>query len=923
MAQPDSVQANGIPGPDHAESPQPVVPVKRKRDTEDEGEELNGDGLEKMEVDSEMPREDYKPLIRDYFTVLSSFDANPSILKRRLPEPDSDEPDAKRQKSADSPSIADKVNHDSYAHVDELAADLVEAVRDQLKELQSVNPEKDKESDDGAAVVQTKKFRERAMDLLRREISYPRSAANATNSKPDLESASGSAVLTVFGLAPHGKQLFSSLPKKPSGRDKSDVKASLLNLPPGVSTSFIVPSRQNERTATLGELFSSSRPLPPLQPPKQPKQLAKGNALGFCHPEPAEKSKYFNDSYSSKKVSVGYYLDYTNAAPSSKSKPRLRERAQSLAGHRPSSTELEVNEMESLFRSAFSSFAPCRDDSGSVVPSSHAGRMYWHLTGQRNFNRLIESEVGEIDGVNGEDANKKAFGEPEPENGAVDEEFVNEAIEKWDEWLVDPALEDMNDVLTKPKDKDPADKEVDEFLDEVTDMIETLLSYQRIRNLSLPSSQNRYSGDPANGDMLSNGAISTPTEEETLTYEALRAQLSLIISTLPPYAVAKLDGDQLGELLISTKLEVRTDQYKGVMEDDAASQARVRQQQSVAAAAPTNRPAPHRTPSASTPYSAQYGSGQYGTPTRTPSIAPSNYFRPGQQPAMTPQQGSVPRPGGVPHQMSHSQQPRSGQPGAYRPTNGYTNYAQHVGKAQTPYGHQGVQYGSQQRPQQYSGYAGTPTHGTPNTRFQQPYQQQQPPYQQQPSTPSQGYGGFYANGANNMQQRNMSPQVPAGQYQSPTPHQQPRFYGSTPHQNMPGTPPINRQQYPNGSQLPQQPLNSLTPYNAASVRADQQRLHAEQARFRAAAQQTSAAFATKIQGTHEAALATVPVDDPNPQGSPYNATMRARMAAGTAPKPQSPVGSAGKGVNGTPPIPHKVTPVPIPVIPQQQQRKPA
>ncbi|OLN94183.1 hypothetical protein CCHL11_02847 [Colletotrichum chlorophyti] len=916
MAQPDSVQANGIPGPDYAESsPQPTVPVKRKRDPEEEVDGVDSNGLKKMDLDGDETQKDQKPLIRDYYTVLSRFDTNPSILKRPLPDTDSEQPDAKRPRSSDSPaSIADKVNHDSYARLDELAADLVDAVREQLKELQSAQAEEDKEKADGLAVGQTKKFQEKAMDLLRREISYPRSAAIVNNIRPDLESSSENAVLTVWGHAPQGKQLFSSLPKKTSEKDRADVNAALSKLPSGVSASYIVSSRQNERVPTLGELYYSTRPQPPLHPPKQPKQLVKGNVLGFYHPEPVEKSKHFNDSYSSKKVTVGSYLDYTNATPSSKSKTRQRERAQSLAGHRPSSAEVEVNEMESLFRSAFSSFAPCRDDSGSVIPSSHAGRMYWQLTGQRNFNRLIENELREIDGeVVVEDADIGV------DDGAVkvDEEFVSEAIQKWDEWLVDPALEDMNEVLTKPKDKDPAEKDVDELLDEVTDMIETLLSYQRIRNLTLPSSQNRYSGDPVSGDMLLNGTVSTPTEEESLTYEALRAQLSLVVNTLPPYAVAKLNGDQLGELLISTKLEVRADQYKGVMEDDAATQARLRQQQSVAASATQSRPAPHRTPSASTPYSNQYGAGQYGTPTRTPSIAPTNYYRQGQQAAMAPQQGSVPRPG-APHQMSHPPQPRPVQPGSYRPTNGYNNYAQHVGKTQTPYGHQGVQYGSQ-RPPQYSGYAASPPHGTPNARYQQSYQQ---PYQQQPpSTPSQGYGGYFPNGVNNMQQRTMSPQVPSGQYQSPTPHQQQRFYNSTPHQNMPGTPPINRQ-YSNGSHPSQSqpPLTTTSGYHAAVVRADQQRLHAEQARFRAAAQQTSAAFGTKIQ-THEASLAAMPADDPNTQGSPYNANMRARMAAGATPKPQSPVGNAGKpGSNGTPPIPHKVTPVPVPVIPQQQKK---
>ena len=42
-----------------------------------------------------------------------------------------------------------------------------------------------------------------------------------------------------------------------------------------------------------------------------------------------------------------------------------------------------MTEMESLFRTAFSTFAPCKDDSGAVVPSTVAGRMWWQQKGQR------------------------------------------------------------------------------------------------------------------------------------------------------------------------------------------------------------------------------------------------------------------------------------------------------------------------------------------------------------------------------------------------------------------------------------------------------------------------------------------------------------------------------------------------------------
>ncbi len=71
---------------------------------------------------------------------------------------------------------------------------------------------------------------------------------------------------------------------------------------------------------------------------------------------------------------------------------------------------------------------------------------------------------------------------------------------------------------------------------------------------------------------------------------SIASQLALIIKTLPPYAIAKLNGDQLEELLISTKVQISTDQYRGVMEeDDAAAQARLRAQQQAAQA--NTRPA--------------------------------------------------------------------------------------------------------------------------------------------------------------------------------------------------------------------------------------------------------------------------------------------------------------------------------------------
>jgi hypothetical protein len=470
--------------------------------------------------------------------------------------------------------------------------------------------------------------------------------------------------------------------------------------------------------------------------------------------------------------------------------------------------------------------------------------------------------------------------------------------------------------------RDDAEKEADEILDEVSDMIQTLSSYQRIRNLTLPNSQNRQSSDPVTGDMLANSGPQ-PSEDEQLTYNMLKAQLALIVKTLPPYAVAKLNGDQLDDLLISTKVEISTDNYRGVMEeDDAAMQARLRaqqeqqQQQHQQYQQQQQQAAQKRTPSIS--YQNHYSpqTHQYGTPVRTPA-APTQFYqhhqggpaqRYPQNYQQTPQQQrnfSAPSP----HQA------RAPQPNQYgRQQNGYpTQYAAQLAKSQTPYGHQNMQYANQQRPQ----YGQMQQQATPQTRFQQ----YQPP-QQQHGTPTQVNYGAYTNGAGQQQQhqqRTMSPQIQAYS-PSPSTPQVPRY--GTPNQGMAG----QQKSYP-ANQTPagqQQFSNSSLGYHTTIPEAQQQRI-LEQAKARVAAQERSAMFADKISQPGVSGLAGIGLGgsvDVNRLGA-----ARASMGSSQSPKPPTPVGGQ-RPMNGTPVSahvpPHKVTPVPVPVIPGlQQQRKPS
>ncbi|RSL48797.1 hypothetical protein CEP54_012718 [Fusarium duplospermum] len=883
MAQSTTVQVNGVSVSPTPETAQPVAPGKRKRDIDDDRDDEDGPDEQKPAMTNGEPKKDQRELIRSFIDVLTSFDTTPSILKRPLPEAsDDDEPRTKRQKS----TIVDKATANAYDTLDQVAADLVSVIQASLKEPKVESAEGKRELLDETTRAQIAEFKDKAFQLLRREKAYPKATAEPFPVEANLPSSpqKGELVLSVLGYAPQERRLFSSLPLS----EETNLRD--LNLPQGVALTHIMPTTPHERTQTLGDLFSSPRSLPPLQPPKQPKTQAKGNALDFYRPELTDTCKYRSNTYFTTKLTSGYYLDYSNATPSSQTIPKQRERAQSLAGKRPSSTELELSEMESLFRGAFSSFAPCKDDSGATVPSSVAGRMWWQRAGRRQFQNMIEVEYY-ADAEDSKEADEKA------KALEIDEKAIQEAIDNWDDSIVDPSLEEA--LGSKRADEE---KEVDEILEEVSDMIETLASYQRIRNLNLPNSQNRSSSDPVTGDMLATPGP-TPSEGEQATYQMLKAQLALIIKTLPPYAVAKLNGDQLEDLLISTKVQVQTDQYKGVMEeDDAAVQARLRAQQQQAAAQANARPPPQRTPSMS---SVSYGhhppANAYATPTRPPAIQ-QQYFRPGPTPAFQPQQRPMP-----------PSQPRPPQPAPYNRPNGYpAQYATQVAKAQTPYGHQNMpQYATQQRPP-YGQMP--PQQGTPAARY--PFQPGYP--QQQAGTPAQPTFGAFPNGQA-MPQRTMSPQVPHRQAYSPSPNMQQAARYGTPNQAMGNQ--MNR--YPSNPPQPGTPTQNpgLTGYHTVIPEAQQQRI-LEQAKARLAAQERSTMFADKI--TQPGTQGFGGGGGMTPQGTmDANRLAAARASMAAQQKPGTPTPQRA-GMNGTPGphIPHKVTPVPVPPIPGMQ-RKPS
>ena len=568
----------------------------------------------------------------------------------------------------------------------------------------------------------------------------------------DAKSGDNKLVLTLYGSAPTPKQLFSSLqlPRKVDG-DIEDIVQTLreAGLPNGITTTQIVPIQSmgltddRKRVPTLGDLFPTPSTVPQLQPPK-PSKIAttRSSTVGWYQPAAAD-SHPRNGSYFKQSISSGQWLDYSNASSSTGSKRKQRERALSLVGGvKPQidvdSAETEAAKLDSLFRSAYSGFAPSKDDAAAIVPEGTLNRIWWQNVGEKNFERVVlnASYLENFVAPDVDSTNKSAV------DNIDEEETFREAVENFEE-AIDPSLESVTEI--------PADeKDIDAVLEEISDLLRTLNSHQRNRHLNLNAS-GRPGGLLNASETTFLGTPSKPSEPEISIYEILKSQLTLMIASLPPYAVAKLDSDQLAELAISTKMEIQMDDYKGVMEEDEAS---ARAKAAIFNAASASRPVqpPQHRPSSTALYGNQYAAarpvappqhqyyGQAQTPIRQP---PNNLQRP---PATT--QVSYP-----------SQRPAPGAP--YRPnpnSYGTPTYPQQTPRPQQqPYTPQYHQHPSNQN---YNRPAGQPYQGVPQSA---PPAAMNPRYPGQPSYPQQppaqnGIDYRYGNGVNTARQ--VSPQKP-------------------------------------------------------------------------------------------------------------------------------------------------------------------
>lgn len=273
-------------------------------------------------------------------------------------------------------------------------------------------------------------------------------------------------------------------------------------------------------------------------------------------------------TYTNQKLSAGTWLhgNKTPSLPAStwsdRSKPKERPASvsemvaekseQDHAVIRKAKRKFERDRNAAAFKSVYSSFAPSYDNTNSVVSQEQRTRLWWEKKygAQSGFVRRDMATQG-----------MDAFAPQTDQEAltAVDTEAIEDAIENFDEKVYSEA---RLDSLDEGDHTNASDKETGELLEEISEMLVTLSSYQRNRHRDLRARESAVN---------ELGTASKPSSAEFSLHTVLRDQLAVLVSSLPPFALAKLDGERLKELNITTVLELEDDVHRGTLEDEVRS----------------------------------------------------------------------------------------------------------------------------------------------------------------------------------------------------------------------------------------------------------------------------------------------------------------------------------------------------------------
>ena len=709
-------------------------------------------------------------------TISSQYAPLP-LLDTPLPSTTLDPHPAKRAKiatPATEATIATKIQESLYGSIDELVADLdiAASVRRQIKTASGLHNDNVPNGEAIKAVeAQLASLKGAVNQFVRREmVRNPQTFGQTKQATDDSVAkdggiragltSTGRMMLTLYGKGDShygpSRQLFSSLQKPVGNKATVDeaidpILRSMSNdpvysplretaLPNGIFASKNVPTSINSKkpnVPTIGTLFPAPAHLPQLTPPRQSKHTTtRGQTVTFFDPRTATSTarpRGRTDHYTVQPLSTGQWIGYSANTLATKKRKRgqsFNELTSPVATETPA--KRQESETEELFKSAYSSFAPDRDDSTALIPTKLKNRIWWDRYGARRFHSYLDSQRVDystgIDGVLAEDAIEEVHDEEDEELKKLVEEYIPAEQP--------PEFRTLNE--TDPENNGRvSEKDVDELLAEISIAIETLVSHQRARNL-IPTSST-----PAPPGL---GSPSTPSTAELDVYNLLKNQLKVMISSLPPYAVAKLNGDQLEGLAITTRMPIEGDLGRGIMDDpEALSRARTTAVAS-ATVPPARQTYPSRSVYTSTPTasSSRYtGTNSYSTPRtslaasypsqtysgRDTATAQFNSYPPqhssaavrrpftgGQSHHSSYTNGAPPRPNSYnsTHQYSSSTPQRASQPNyQHRPPNSTPSYSNYnatttLSATSASYSNHNNHLGTSGNSASYNNYASTP-----------------------------------------------------------------------------------------------------------------------------------------------------------------------------------------------------------------------
>lgn len=648
--------------------------------------------------------------------------------------------------------------------MDELEEDIKDActaLTDPIKKKERQNGSR-MPLEDLKALQRITAFEHLAADLLSRQRQAKNPLAKEEGDKSsdkiklepvDLISSTahnGKTVLSLFGNAPTQKQLFSSLQQGSRELTGADVSLEQLGLPNMLTATRILPLQSDDTSVsklskpTFADVFTPAA-VPPFNAPKPIRHSSNRTSsiswvTGDAPVKPSRKG-----GYTVQPLTVGSWLDYGGMDTNKESSSSKKKRRESVLSAGEPVKPVEdtspaglLAQEEALFRAAYSSFAPSRDDSKALVPEETKDRVWWHKVGQKRFDKHFV-----LDPALEEPGFPVALDEPTKHDdgevtlGSVDElKEMEEAIQSFD----DEAFRPPN-ILAPTKEED---RNTEKTLKTISELIETLSSYQRMRNSYVPST----SRNPTSPSPLLTANLGTISRDENETYQTLRSRLAELISQLPPYAVAKLDGEQLEDLAISKTIIIEGKDYRGTMEEDQLTRM-IRSSQAAVGMASVARPTSGndaaiygRTPSIGGASRSTHAPPSYYAGARTPaanlSRPPPNY----NATATAPRQS---------YTNAASYNTPASRPAAYNQTNGQqyygrpSTYGQQYGQA-TPQPPSQARPGFQppNQPQQQSRAVNNTAGmtGSPYTA-QAVYTQPRPTYGQAPPTQQRSNGPTY------------------------------------------------------------------------------------------------------------------------------------------------------------------------------------